>query len=633
LSEVDNVKTKFINSIIAKAIEKKNKKKEDIERAKQPKLIDVLSAKFDIVDTITSPSSSTIIYQLAKKDQPDKQICCKTIVNINDESAKKQLLAEASCLEISQHPSVSRFIKVSSELHTPYFMYEWVQGESIAEKVNRYSAKGFRHDHIAWLIYQVAGALEYMHTKGVCHLDIKPSNIIVDEDDAVRLIDFGAAQYINESDGYAEASLGYASPLFIDSHIGEPQDDVYSLAVVVYHLFIGSTSSANLADDISKFKGSSDIPQHIWALLHFVLSSPRSHGLTPINFAQKLAKIDIKSKSLSGMPIFNSLRNADLVLTQASGKETSFGSNVSYAGIIALFSFTLLFSIVLGYGFIVVNNNAESKLYEDLISLEDNAYSRANRASELEAEQRYVDNQDIIVKNQSYPLDQLHKLSQLKQQIVDLRQHISAPTLPGTNLVQTSFVELLANVNTLISDTVDINGSFGISIEQAIKYLEKGDTKSVARLNNEALLNAKVNDFYYSKAFYKKLINAVVARVELLESKSRYTDSIQLLEHLEDYVGPLQILSKKIDSLIIARSEYILFQTVTGKYIYSNTKINKAYKELAKISPERAQDARVLLTEIVTDNLAKKHISKVTLDGALVIQRLLVKLTKSEQVI
>ncbi|CED60751.1 Serine-threonine protein kinase [Moritella viscosa] len=631
MSEVNNVKTDFINSVIVKAIEKKKKKSEEIERANQPKLEDVLSAKFDILDKITSPTSSTVTYHLAKKGQPDKQVCCKTIANTSNESAKRQILAEASCLEISQHPTVARFIKVGSEFNTPYFMYEWVQGESIAKKVSRYSGKGFRHDHIAWLIYQLAGALEYMHTKGVCHLDIKPSNIIVDEDDAVKLIDFGAAQYVNESNGYAEASRGYASPLFIDSGVGEPQDDVYSLAVVTYYLFVGATPNSNLSDDITNFKCTGDIPPHIWRLLNSVFSSPRSHGLTPINFAQNLAKIDINSKSLSGMPIFNSLRNADLVLTQTSRDETYFWLSGRYVGISSVLGLTLLLSIILSYGLVAINNKAENELYENFINLENSTRDRIEAASYLEAEKQYADNKNIIVQNQSYPVEQLRKLREIKRQVVDLRQQFSDPIVPIPTVVNTSLIKLLANVNTLISATRDINGSFGISIKQAIGYLEKGDSESIIRLNHDALLSAKVNNFYYSKEFHKELIKAVMERVEELESKSKYTSAIKLLDQIVNYLGPFQIFTEKRQSLIIARSEYILFKTATGKYIYSNTKIKKAYEDLEKMSPERALEVRLLLTTIVANTLSKKYISKVTLDGASNIDKLLIKLNNNEQ--
>ncbi len=206
-------------------------------------------------------------------------------------------------------------------------MYEWIQGESLAEKMERHSSKGFRHDHIAWLVYQLAGALEFMHTRGICHLDIKPSNVLVSEGDYVKLIDFGAARYIGETEPYAEASLSYASPLYIETGIAEPQDDVYSLALLAGHLFLGSIFGDAWNKQLKDRKRPALIPAHIWKLLKEVINKPRGHGYTAISFAQQLARIDTQSiSSNSNAPIFSSLRNADLLLTHCKPNDkTAYG--------------------------------------------------------------------------------------------------------------------------------------------------------------------------------------------------------------------------------------------------------------------------------------------------------------------
>lgn len=204
----------YIDQLVVKAIEKKKLNEQRLAEKNKPKLEYVLFSQFDVLDKLPSKNGKTTVYHLAKKGQPEKQICCKVINDDSPEFASKMLINEASRLELSQHPSVANFVKIGNEFERPYLMYEWIQGESLAEKMERHSSKGFRHDHIAWLVYQLAGALEFMHTRGICHLDIKPSNVLVSEGDYVKLIDFGAARYIGETEPYAEASLSYAS-LFI----------------------------------------------------------------------------------------------------------------------------------------------------------------------------------------------------------------------------------------------------------------------------------------------------------------------------------------------------------------------------------------------------------------------------------
>ncbi|MFA0121265.1 protein kinase, partial [Vibrio sp. 10N.261.48.A2] len=169
----------YLDKLVVKAIEKKNQQAQDLANKNKPKLEYVIFSQFDVLDTLPSKNGKTTVYHLAKKGSPEKQVCCKVLNENSSDVAHELLIGEASRLEMSQHPSVADFIKIGKEFERPYFMYHWIQGESLAEKMARHSPKGFRHDHIAWLIYQLSGALEFMHTRGVCHLDIKPSNIIV----------------------------------------------------------------------------------------------------------------------------------------------------------------------------------------------------------------------------------------------------------------------------------------------------------------------------------------------------------------------------------------------------------------------------------------------------------------------
>ncbi|MDF5393538.1 protein kinase family protein, partial [Vibrio parahaemolyticus] len=157
--------------------------------------------------------------------------------------------------------------------------------------------------------------------------DIKPSNVLVSEGDYVKLIDFGAARYIGETEPYAEASLSYASPLYIETGIAEPQDDVYSLALLAGHLFLGSIFGDAWNKQLKDRKRPALIPVHIWKLLKEVINKPRGHGYTAISFAQQLARIDTQSiSSNSNAPIFSSLRNADLLLTHCKPNDkTAYG--------------------------------------------------------------------------------------------------------------------------------------------------------------------------------------------------------------------------------------------------------------------------------------------------------------------
>ncbi|WP_006245393.1 serine/threonine-protein kinase [Mycolicibacterium tusciae] len=96
---------------------------------------------------------------------------------------------------------------------------------------------------------QIAGALDYTHTRAIVHCDVKPANILLHQDvhqDLSRavLIDFGVAHAITDDVGYRatqiEASLPYAAPELITGHAPTGATDEYALACTTVELITGS---------------------------------------------------------------------------------------------------------------------------------------------------------------------------------------------------------------------------------------------------------------------------------------------------------------------------------------------------------------------------------------------------------
>ncbi len=95
------------------------------------------------------------------------------------------------------------------------------------------------HRNIARLVLQAAEALEYAHSRGVLHRDVKPSNLLVDADGRVYVTDFGLAKTEESSDltreGDLVGTLRYMAPEQFQGHT-DPRSDVYSLGLVLYEL-------------------------------------------------------------------------------------------------------------------------------------------------------------------------------------------------------------------------------------------------------------------------------------------------------------------------------------------------------------------------------------------------------------
>lgn len=91
---------------------------------------------------------------------------------------------------------------------------------------------------------QVASALEYTHSKGICHFDIKPTNVLISSDGTARLIDFNLASLASEQS--FGGTVPYMSPEQLRRHLGQnsttaegPPSDIYSLGVLLFELLTG----------------------------------------------------------------------------------------------------------------------------------------------------------------------------------------------------------------------------------------------------------------------------------------------------------------------------------------------------------------------------------------------------------
>ena len=647
----------YIDQLVVKAIEKKKQNEQRLAQKNKPKLEYVLFSQFDVLDTLLSKNGRTTVYHLAKKGQPEKQICCKVVNEDAPDIANKMLVNEASRLELSQHPSVADFIKIGNEFERPYLMYEWIQGESLAEKMERHSSKGFRHDHIAWLVYQLAGALEFMHTRGICHLDIKPSNVLVSEGDYVKLIDFGAARYIGENESHAEASLSYASPLYLETGTTEPQDDVYSLALLTGHLFIGSIFGDAWHKQLKDRKRPALIPNHIWKLLKQVINNPREHGYTAISFAQQLARIDTQSiDSQSNAPIFSSLRNADLLLTHCKPQDKA-----SY-GRFKVLEASLVLSVVAVTGHYLYQQNqpewktivksqpisqtetplvstikpaqtasflaqppwaietALNDMEKDVISTA--PYREAYQVQQMKLSKLYKKNQTQLTSYQALA-DELPKtLVDLRKELVTLREKLvdDGALFPYADKTLT---KVMAGLNVASIDSMKISAVAGSKDEQIANLILDGEAKLADEEMKAAWLLNQSEAYFYSQVLPNKVMENINASIDSHAKDHFYTKAIEEAKAAKAYFGNTPELNKKVTDLIVARSEFILFSTVTEQSVFDKQKLHDSLSDLERNAPKKFGEITDLLESMARDSIDKSHQLSRPARGAIAVERAL----------
>ena len=127
-----------------------------------------------------------------------------------------------------------------------YLVMRWLRGGSLREAIR---TKPFEVKATAVLLDQIASALAVAHRNNVIHGDLKPSNILLDEDGSAYLADFGIAQNANSLHIEAGAIVGspaYLAPEQANGAAITPHADIYSLGVVLYELLVGQHPFPNL---------------------------------------------------------------------------------------------------------------------------------------------------------------------------------------------------------------------------------------------------------------------------------------------------------------------------------------------------------------------------------------------------
>ncbi|MBN1250059.1 MAG: protein kinase [Anaerolineae bacterium] len=158
---------------------------------------------------------------------------------------REQFEQEAGVLARLNHPHLVRVTDFFEEQDRAYLVMDFVEGRSLADVIVQDGAQP-ESKVLGWG-RQLLEALDYCHTHGVVHRDIKPQNIIVKPDGAIVLVDFGLVKLWDPNDPRTRTVMrGMGTPEYAPpeqygagtDHTG-PASDIYSLGATLYHLLTG----------------------------------------------------------------------------------------------------------------------------------------------------------------------------------------------------------------------------------------------------------------------------------------------------------------------------------------------------------------------------------------------------------
>jgi len=155
---------------------------------------------------------------------------------------RARFIREAQSAGILSHPNIVTIHDVveESEEGVTFIAMEYVRGTNLKEVLR--SENRLPIEEAAHVIAEVAEGLEYAHSRGVVHRDVKPANILLTEDRRVKLTDFGIARFGTSNlthDGQLLGTPNYMAPEQIRGEAADHRADVFSLGVVLYEMLTG----------------------------------------------------------------------------------------------------------------------------------------------------------------------------------------------------------------------------------------------------------------------------------------------------------------------------------------------------------------------------------------------------------
>ena len=236
------------------------------------------------------------------------------------EKFRTKFIREAQMIAGLDNPHIIKIHDIFEENGTAYYVMPFLDGGSLADKVKQNGPMQER-EAIGY-IKQVGDALDYLHKQNILHLDVKPSNVLLNAAGEAVLIDFGISKHYDEAGSQTSTtpvgiSKGYA-PMeqYQQGNMTKfsPATDIYSLGATLYFLLTGQTppeaaevnedgipetphisTATNKAIEQAMSPKRKDRPQSILSFMAFL--EPNLSGIVSTEFSTESKKNEEKDES------------------------------------------------------------------------------------------------------------------------------------------------------------------------------------------------------------------------------------------------------------------------------------------------------------------------------------------------
>ena len=159
---------------------------------------------------------------------------------LHDPQFRSRFEREIKLIAALEHPSIVPIYDVGEENEQPYFVMRYLHGGSLSDWIEK---GNFSIQDAARIIERVSLGLAYAHRKGVIHRDLKPDNVLFDDNGDPFISDFGVAKFTESTSSLTGSGVigtpAYMSPEQAQGVEIDGRSDVYGLGVILYQMLSG----------------------------------------------------------------------------------------------------------------------------------------------------------------------------------------------------------------------------------------------------------------------------------------------------------------------------------------------------------------------------------------------------------
>ncbi len=178
---------------------------------------------------------------------------------VADAERKRRFTQEAKAASGLNHPNIIHIYDITADQGVDFIAMEYVEGKTLEQWINR---RSLRLSDVLKYAVQIADALAKAHAAGIVHRDLKSSNVMVNDDGVVKVLDFGLAKLMEpeakEADATAETAdaagpvtdkgtiigtVAYMSPEQAEGKPVDGRSDIFSFGTVLYEMITGRRAS------------------------------------------------------------------------------------------------------------------------------------------------------------------------------------------------------------------------------------------------------------------------------------------------------------------------------------------------------------------------------------------------------